>query len=591
MAVDERQLVLLAFADAVSAPEVLWSLTDGCYRVVALAKKGTQPAIHKSRFAAVHYVTDPADSVESCLTDMFRVICDLRGPVLMALDDGAVWLFEELRKRTKARVAGPVGQQARIALDKELQIEAARAAGFAVPRTWRVDSADDFLKVSVFPAIIKPAAAITVRNARLSRERMATVSDAHELVEMATNWNNMGRFLVQEFLQGVGEGVFGFAGHDGVVCWSGHRRIRMMNPAGSGASACVSTVPSEQVRQATERFLGLMGWRGLFMVELLRDQEDRLWFMELNGRCWGSMALARRMGFEYPAWAVRQALTPSFVPRMEIDTRRIECRHLGRELLYLAFVWRGRPSRAYKLWPGRMAAVRDVLTLTRGVSWYNWNAQDRRVFWADLRQTLSSAYRSARSRERRRSLLQRAHGRLDAMLIRRRQAIIRSQGEIQKLLGGAGRILFVCYGNINRSAFAEQHLRQLVGDSVQITSCGLHQVSGRPLDPMMRSLARDVGVRFEEWSSKTVDSHLISQADVIFAMEAAHLAELCSVFPGCRDRAFLLSVITPPSLIPLEIEDPHQKSPETYGRCIRHIMCATAAIATLIAAQVRSRHA
>ena len=47
-------------------------------------------------------------------------------------------------------------------------------------------------------------------------------------------------------------------------------------------------------------------WRGMFMLEFLRAKDGTAWFMELNGRPWGSMALARRSGLEYPAWALRQ---------------------------------------------------------------------------------------------------------------------------------------------------------------------------------------------------------------------------------------------------------------------------------------------
>ncbi len=56
--------------------------------------------------------------------------------------------------------------------------------------------------------------------------------------------------------------------------------------------------------------------------------------MELNGRAWGSMALARRRGFEYPAWNVHAALDPDFVPVEPADPPEILARHLGMELAH-----------------------------------------------------------------------------------------------------------------------------------------------------------------------------------------------------------------------------------------------------------------
>ena len=55
---------------------------------------------------------------------------------------------------------------------------------------------------------------------------------------------------------------------------------------------------------------------------LLRDGEGTAWFMELNGRAWGSMALARRLGHEYPRWAVQAALGEHEI------IRRARCLHV-----------------------------------------------------------------------------------------------------------------------------------------------------------------------------------------------------------------------------------------------------------------------
>ena len=62
-----------------------------------------------------------------------------------------------------------------------------------------------------------------------------------------------------------------------------------------------------------DRFLTDAAWQGMFMIELLRSGST-YWFMELNGRAWGSLALSRRLGFEYPAWAVARALDPDAAP-------------------------------------------------------------------------------------------------------------------------------------------------------------------------------------------------------------------------------------------------------------------------------------
>ena len=84
------------------------------------------------------------------------------------------------------------------------------------------------------------------------------------------------------------------------------------------------------------------------MIELLRDQAGNLWFVELNGRPWGSMALSRRQGLEYPAWQARLALEQEFFGWDDYLLRAtgLVCRNVGRELMHLLFVLKGAKSKA-----------------------------------------------------------------------------------------------------------------------------------------------------------------------------------------------------------------------------------------------------
>jgi hypothetical protein len=142
------------------------------------------------------------------------------------------------------------------------------------------------------------------------------------------------------------------------------------------------------VKVAVETFIAQSGWRGLFMIELLRDTAGRRWFVELNGRPWGSMALARRQGLEYPAWQVELALN-AYVPAERGDGGAgLVCRHLGRELMHLLFVLRGPRSRALRRWPSAWQAMGGVVSIGRRDALYNWRRDDPMVFFTDCYQTV-----------------------------------------------------------------------------------------------------------------------------------------------------------------------------------------------------------
>jgi hypothetical protein len=187
----------------------------------------------------------------------------------------------------------------------------------------------------------------------------------------------------------VGEGVFGLATDRGVEAWSAHRRIRMMNPKGSGSSACRSLPVDGDLRAGVERFLAATRWQGVFMVELLRDAAGTAWTMELNGRLWGSLALARHRGFAYPAWAVRLALDPAFSPRPPAAPPEVTARHLGRELVHVAAVAQAALRRSGDAPPLGRTLV-EVGRLRRSDRWYNWRRGAGRVLAADTAATLRS---------------------------------------------------------------------------------------------------------------------------------------------------------------------------------------------------------
>jgi hypothetical protein len=125
------------------------------------------------------------------------------------------------------------------------------------------------------------------------------------------------------------------------------------------------------------------------MVELLRDHSGTAWFVELNGRPWGSLALSRRQGLEYPAWHIRLALDEQSEAGVGSSSLPgVVCRHLGRELLHLLFVLRGPKSKALTNWPSRWRAFAEVIRIRRGEAFYNWRCEDPKVFIADCYYTI-----------------------------------------------------------------------------------------------------------------------------------------------------------------------------------------------------------
>jgi hypothetical protein len=166
----------------------------------------------------------------------------------------------------------------------------------------------------------------------------------------------------------------------------------MMNPEGSGSSACASAPIDEGLKAGTARLLADTGWEGLFMVEFLRDAQGRAWFIEFNGRSWGSMALARARGAEYPAWAVGTAL--GLGPVASPPGGHAVCRHLGRELVHVMFAARGPRNGSSDGWPSFWSAARAVFRIGSNDRLYNFRGGQRAFLLLDTWATLTGMLRS-----------------------------------------------------------------------------------------------------------------------------------------------------------------------------------------------------
>jgi len=388
------QSVCIGFAEALSAPEVTWSLVDAGCRVTAFARRGRRSPLRHSRHVRIAEITPPELDCGAALSELSALLASLneRGEkqVLMSLDDAAVWLCSRTELTSGWVCAGAGRQLANVALDKWVQVEAAAASGFRVPDTILATTVREVLANEArLPLILKPARAVWQEGERLSGGRHRTCASPAELQRAVRDWNAAYPILLQPFIRGTGEGVFGLATNDGIKAWSAHRRIRMMNPQGSGSSACASMEMPFDLKKPIENFIGETRWLGMFMVELLRDQDGTPWFVEFNGRPWGSMALSRRRDLEYPAWNVNLATCPGWsgVTAPE-GSKHLVCRHIGREWMHLLFLLRGPRSSAFQQWPPFWRTLFDVLRIRKDDAFYNWRKDDKTVFVTDCWYTI-----------------------------------------------------------------------------------------------------------------------------------------------------------------------------------------------------------
>jgi len=175
----------------------------------------------------------------------------------------------------------------------------------------------------------------------------------------------------------------------------------------------------------------------------------------------------------------------------------------------------------------------------------------------------------------------------DELKFRRQQRKAWSRGEVAAAISSARSILFLCYGNINRSALADVLVRGYAEDSgIVVASAGFHDEEGRPADPVMVEVAGHFDLELGNLRSSCVRQEQLRDSDVIFVMEKRHYDKLLDVDAALSKKIFLLGAHHGGARRSVEIEDPYGRTQDVYMACYEQVVEAVDEIKSVIALQL-----
>ena len=135
------------------------------------------------------------------------------------------------------------------------------------------------------------------------------------------------------------------------------------------------------------------------------------------------------------------------------------------------------------------------------------------------------------------------------------------------------RLVFVCHGNICRSAYADGLARRM---GLNVASFGLSTSSGLPAWPLVQERARAQGLDLAEHRTTRVEDYAPQPGDYLLAMEVRHLQALALNPKTAALPRGLLGSYAGPAV--LHLHDPYRLDPAYMDTCLARIEQAVAAL-------------
>lgn len=139
---------------------------------------------------------------------------------------------------------------------------------------------------------------------------------------------------------------------------------------------------------------------------------------------------------------------------------------------------------------------------------------------------------------------------------------------------GVRRLVFVCHGNICRSAFAAVLARQA---GLEVASFGLSTATGKPAHPPLDAIAGEMGHDLAGHRSTRMQDFTPRPGDLLLAMETRHLRKLAMTPPFNLLPRTLLGLYTRPRTP--HLHDPYELGEGYTRHCLARIETAIPVLA------------
>lgn len=137
-------------------------------------------------------------------------------------------------------------------------------------------------------------------------------------------------------------------------------------------------------------------------------------------------------------------------------------------------------------------------------------------------------------------------------------------------------VIFICTGNICRSAMADGYLKYRLKqlnkqNEIRVSSAGTHATQNEESPIFAKRAIAKYGANIEKHAATTLENSDIQNANYILVMTQKHKKDVMSRFPEVSDKVKLLGEYAK-NKIYQEIDDPWGYSMDVYEHCAKEIV-------------------
>ncbi|GMM68918.1 hypothetical protein MTsDn1_22130 [Alteromonas sp. MTD1] len=448
---------------------------------------------------------------------------------------------------------------------KQCEVRVAKGEIRSIENSTYKQLADEFSSKFV----IKPTESFSENNLS-SRNKVEIIDNADDYDKYLSKNDVSGLdFLIEEYFEGVGQGISVFSCQGVIQYMFAHTRVN--EPRTGGGSSYRKAIPIDpSMAKACEAICRATSYDGVGMFEFKYNKTTNDWILvEVNARFWGSLPLALHAGVDFPRHYAEYLLGTYEVKTSYCAEYKIGA--LARSFSNDVYDIRAEMQHVAEL-EGKISAITGAIKRLSAFSRVlgnekidSYDKDDKLPFYNEFKQLASSTF------------LNKLAGKLP---FNHDPEVLRRLHRLMYVTEGKGKIIFVCYGNIMRSPLAAEFSKIFVQNTelnFTVESFGFHLNENRTSPKICQSVAASLGIDLAAHRSRRLLQKHISDKDIIFIFDHHNQETLDKFYDA--ENVFNLAEFIPLGMGKYRaIDDPYGHGEEAVHKCYSLIIEALKAI-------------